>query len=38
MQQVVKSCEILEEVENEVGSLDFDGLFLKQRQECLVTH
>jgi len=37
MQQVVKSCEILEEVENEVGSLDFDGLFLKQRQKCLGT-
>ena len=35
MQQVVKSCEILEEVENEVGSLDFDGLFLKQRERCL---
>ncbi len=33
MQQVVKSCEILEEVENEVGPLDFDGLFLKQPAE-----
>ena len=33
MQQVVKSGEILEEVENEVGSLDFDGLFLKQRDD-----
>ena len=33
MQQVVKSCEILEEVEKEVGALDFDGLFLKQRAE-----
>ena len=33
MQQVVKSCEILDEVENEVGSLDFDGLFLQQRAE-----
>ena len=37
MQQVVKSGEILEEVENEVGSLDFDGLFLKQRERCLGT-
>ena len=37
MQQVVKSGEILEEVENEVGSLDFDGLFLKQRERCLRT-
>ena len=33
MQQVVKSGEILEEVENEVGPLDFDGLFLKGRAE-----
>ncbi len=37
MQQVLKSGEILEEVENEVGSLDFDGLFLKQRERCLGT-
>ena len=33
MQQVVRSCEILQEVENEVGPLDFDGLFSKQPAE-----